>query len=833
MNSTYLTALANKTVAPRAHPMHIAIVISTLLGGTSLGDTLPFSSYTSSVFALRASAIHRLHLGEVGDQGIWRYDSHTDEFRRVAPFAYRGEHATPRLAAYEDRIVVQGADYHEFDIASGRLLRRYQTLHPTLRAWRLHGPFVPQAIADELGIPAGTYGFLSCPGGVFCPPFVVPEFGEVQDNEQRNRDVLFFRSYDPADAQIRWAMTFPTDPAAPNVSARGIAIGSTQHALFSFTNRHPTRSVLPLIEELHSLETTGGVLTQGNLLRRRFFSSEPVPEIKAFTYVPRLDRLFHITQYRAPFSELLFRYESLLGEGNVIERVTENTNNNGEAIFTDAIASLPDALPANYEQLVPVIGNGPGANGTYWRSDLFFYNPSTAVMDITYRRVSTPDVTRTMSLAPHASTVIRDVLAELGGGPSGDGVTNDGILITAPYRWGSQLSAYSRTYTLSADGGTFGQAVPAVPSRLGYTNHHSEFISTGDSSMAGHSMIILDKRNYGQYRHNIGVVNDTGTAINVRLRYGVVSSLPVTDPDLERTITVPAHTVSNTNLEQLFPERVVRTRSPRIWITADTPAPIWLSIVDNITGDATFVPYTLYALRGTSTATATVPAVAHSPGALGSFWRTDLYGFFPIVDPDESPQQPLVMTIHGGCSSQARLVGETGADTDADSYWHNVFPDVARQVRCDETGSLAALRVRISSWTAGFTRTYTTRADGGTFGEMLPFFPPNGWPVQHFAGVVVDEHFRSNLGLHNGMDRDATYQLQLYDRQGMLIADVSHVLSRGETRQAAIRAWFKNDLPVGIHGLTVIPLADDSDQGRSWAYVAIVDNRTNDPTIWW
>jgi hypothetical protein len=41
-------------------------------------------------------------------------------------------------------------------------------------------------------------------------------------------------------------------------------------------------------------------------------------------------------------------------------------------------------------------------------------------------------------------------------------------------------------------------------------------------------------------------------------------------------------------------------------------------------------------------------------------------------------------------------------------------------------------------------------------------------------------------------------------------------------------------LPEGTYGLTVLPLDDPANriEGRSWAFVSLVDNVTNDPTHW-
>jgi hypothetical protein len=137
----------------------------------------------------------------------------------------------------------------------------------------------------------------------------------------------------------------------------------------------------------------------------------------------------------------------------------------------DAVTAVPAALPERYVQMIPAIGELHGQNNTFWRSDLWLYNPADTDTDVTLRRVVRPAQTSVRHLPAHGSLALRNVLSVLGGGAAGDGVTLDALVIEAPYRWGAQLSAYSRTFTDAPDGGTYGQAVPAVPTTAGYSTH--------------------------------------------------------------------------------------------------------------------------------------------------------------------------------------------------------------------------------------------------------------------------------------------------------------------------------------------------------------------------
>jgi hypothetical protein len=170
-----------------------------------------------------------------------------------------------------------------------------------------------------------------------------------------------------------------------------------------------------------------------------------------------------------------------------------------------------------------------------------------------------------------------------------------------------------------------------------------------------------------------------------------------------------------------------------------------------------------------------------------------------------------------------------------------VIADVVRHFApcADEESSKGALEISSGSWFAGYSRTYTTRPDGGTYGSMLPLYPPGGWPAQHFAGLEVAAEQRINVGLYNGLGGTAvTHRLLLYSADGALRAERELVVEAGALVQQPLEELLglaQGELEPGLYGLSVIPLKDHAAgvEGRCWAFVSLVNNATNDPVNLW
>jgi len=754
------------------------------------------------------------------------------------------------VAAFEDRLLVQATNYLEYDLATMRLLRRYRGADGVGGLWTFQGTLVTETQGARLGIKPGVYGYPVCPptsGSTPSCEFLLQLPGHPAASMNRVfYDFLYRRGIRPEDSK-------------PELVAELPAVGDqTYRRLFSFDERRkrllewgegaegPNRFIE--VTRFSELQMQGDRLGSESVLleRKRDFRPVPVAEWRAavaFGYDFKTDSLLHNWFYYEKGRHFRFTRSPLdLSSEQVIDR---ESYDNGAIPFS--FTSVPAPLPSEYEQVIPVIGNGAGANDTYWKSDLWLFNPSDEPMTCMIRRVASPTSQREVILPAHGSLKLADVLRLFGGGPAtigGDGVINDALMITSTYRWGEQLVAYSRTFTASSRpderGGTYGQAVPAVPSRVGYSTHLPLFERSSEVFYNTQTEFIIDRRDPARFRHNIGVVNDSAETLTVGLRYGSLGTVP---PEAERSFSVPPHSVSNTNVENLFSAEVMANRGPRVWITVSRPTPVWMSVVDNLTGDASFIPYTIFGIRSDAETKSAIPVVARTKGANGTFWRTDLYGVFPQIvreDPEQRPRANFYPAF--GCQSTTAiehlLDGVAGPPPPPGLFWllhwHSIFPDVVGQfAQCGTENAAGAIELPLASWMSGYSRTYTTRAsDGGSYGEILPFYPAGGWPVQHFSGIDVNATFRINLGLYNGLDRPVKHRLLLYDEKGRLVAERDRTLEPRQQLQLPLGEIFGN-LATGLYGLSVVPLDNEQGQGKSWAYVAVVDNITNDPSNFW
>ncbi len=868
------------------------VVTSALLAfaaSAAFPETPTWEESTQRVLMTRHHWRDPVHSGVYS--GLWDFDPATGALRslrpltltsdsdRVIPYANSGDGIS--VATVDHRVVVQMWPYYmDIEAESWRLLRRYPPaagLQPV--GWAAVGPMLSTAAASPMGLAPGLYGFAHC----FLPLLASTEFGpqpqcEPQEYstweggyEQGDTSLLVRRSLDPVLGELTIVgQTTPQDywfylkPTLSFDPERGAFWRGGQRTI----------ELLPV---------TDGVIGSPSLTHELDFPPFDREEAETFAlyYHPQRRRFFGLARELEWGDPVFFS----LDEDLSLLETYDIPHDQGLLGWPIAMTSLATP-PTSYVQTVPIVSSAPGRYETSWSTDLWLYNPSPEPMTVQVRRVQRPDVERAVDLPAQGSVKIADALTWIGGGPDGDGTPNDALVLTSPSRWGQELVAVSRTFTGDGNGGTYGQAVPAVPGRVGYSNHlpydkdGSILLNVFLPSLRA-SNLTLDRRTPGQYRHNLGVVNDGDEPVKLTLVWGWVDPdrdklEPRRPPEALQHINVAAHTVKIVNLEEWFPSAARDGWPPRIAVFGDRPALLWLSMADNLTGDATFVPYTNFHFRGDRPYEFSVlPAAAHTPGREGTFWVTDLYGYqgnvetaFPTLEdtydrpivnfyPERPAQQCGGASLHGGITDH--LDGSIGMPLDdwiatmtaggfppshvqyALRGWRMVFPDVVHLfAECaGEQDIQGGLEIATQSWTAGYSRTYTTREDGGTYGSMLPLYPPHGWPVQHFAGIEVADGFRINVGFFNGDHEHAiTHRVTLYAADGSEVASAQFELAPLRSRQDPLEELLglpKGSLASGTYGLTVEPLDDDEHgvEGRSWAYVSVVDNTTGDPANWW
>jgi hypothetical protein len=800
------------------------------------------------------------------DLALWSFDPDTSAWERLRYFAYNAEQELDQtqrgcaLAAADGVVSFQAWPMNlELEPGSYRILRRTSPIaDPAAVGLSVQGPQVGHSDSARLGLEPGTYGIGVCriiaplfPTAQVCDPYLLPGTDQPVECRPASPWPLVFR--DQAAGLDLTALLPPLDWPP--------WLGSVHPTLSLDAERNAFWRGTPRGVEL--VPVAGGAI--GQPVESRTFEFPPFdnPErvLNTLFYHPQRHQFFLTTD----------GYDFLSLDESFEKIADFELSNTPLPVTMTSLGEPPESL----EQLLPVVAHTPGVNDTFWTSDLWLFNPSSEPTTVTLRRVAAPGQACTVELAGHASTRIADALAFLGGGPGGDGAAHDAVLVTSPYRWGEQLVAASRTFTAAEGGGTFGHAVTAAPGRAGYSNHlvypgepEPAWISypVGLNVPAGSSTLYADRRVPGQFRHNLGVVNDFDQTVTLTLLWGFLEGgrnyypayMALRPASAIQSVEVAPHSVRILALESLFPPEVAEVWPPRIAVWGSRPVALWTSMVDNLTGDATFVPYSamhwgsdLYNHQILDVRAA-APVVAHTSGEGGTAWRTDLYGGDEQLAGYAAAAWLHPQDLAHDCNG-AGLLGEVEAVLwpevaqppeaweDRSTMWGTVYPDVARAFApcASEQDLHAGFELLSATWLMGWTRTYTTRPDGGTYGEMLPLYPLGGWPVQHFAGVEVGERFRVNVGLFNGEHEHAiTHRITLYAADGHQVAERTLTLQPLASFQRRLEHLFGLDvgsIPAGTYGMTVLPLDDPANgvKGRSWAWVSLVDNVTGDPTNWW
>jgi hypothetical protein len=159
--------------------------------------------------------------------------------------------------------------------------------------------------------------------------------------------------------------------------------------------------------------------------------------------------------------------------------------------------------------LIPVATAGPGANNTFFRTDVAIMNvgdaPGTGTMRFYSRTGSFVD--RNVALPALQSQVINDIVSSLFGITS----TDVGYIVFTPTS--GRFALTSRTYTtVQGQAATFGSGVPTLAQSAG--KRAGETIRFGgieDSALA-----TVQAARGGTFRTNIGLVETTGEAVVVR-----------------------------------------------------------------------------------------------------------------------------------------------------------------------------------------------------------------------------------------------------------------------------------------------------------------------------
>lgn len=413
--------------------------------------------------------------------------------------------------------------------------------------------------------------------------------------------------------------------------------------------------------------------------------------------------------------------------------------------FADA-APLTERPRVGRAQTIPVVAHLFGIGGTEFVSDVRIANPKTIPVTATLLFTRSGEDGRTdfsaieVALSAGQTLMLDDVVA--------------GVFLTAGS--GSlevlgDVIVMSRTYALS-DSGTMGQQVPA---NLDTTARDEAPIYAGPFPLPG-------------FRLNLGLTEVGGGSGIVRVGTREYAIAPFSHIQV-------AYGSSLTKISV---------------VSGDARVSAYLSQVDNVSGDAMFIP----AVRLRASRAVMAPALS-ATGANGVKWRSDFWSLLP--EPPLQIDSDFVywtgdrrQNMFGFRDLQVDVVGLAFGQPHTVGAIHSILP-----------GEMLA---------------YTRIATDGV-SQFVPFVEVDAPLEQHLLFIESGAGFRTNIGLVT--DQEVRAMVVVYDSSGVE-AERMLLATAGGVAQGPVRAAVTGGRAV-VHFL----------QGRGRAYASLVDNGTGDATF--
>ena len=234
------------------------------------------------------------------------------------------------------------------------------------------------------------------------------------------------------------------------------------------------------------------------------------------------------------------------------------------------LALLVASLGSAQQLYVPAAAHTSGAAGTVWRTDLEVKaqggEPASFTVELLEERTANPDpLSVSFSLAAGESLRLVDIVdTEFGFDGSG------ALRLTAVE---GAILATSRTYNTNPNG-TFGQYIPGFEAEA--------------AAEHGQDYVLMQLSSSASYRTNVGFVNRTDAELALEIDLytaapSLLGSVPVTLRPYEMR-QIPAVFTQVTSEEVEDGYAIVRT------ITEGGRFFAYASVVDNLSGDAIFIP---------------------------------------------------------------------------------------------------------------------------------------------------------------------------------------------------------------------------------------------------
>ena len=362
------------------------------------------------------------------------------------------------------------------------------------------------------------------------------------------------------------AVTIDADSAGSSAQLRATSRTFTTGKVGTYGQSVPEVQPRQLQKTLYvtGIQSTDAYRTNIGLVNRG--TTEITPALTLYQKDGTVIATKNVTLAPSSFQQsALWSYFPEVGSGSYQVLTLKIGSNESDAV--SAYASVVDnitqdpvyiqAVPAPIEQslILPAVGRAPGANGTFWRSDVTLFNPNSDALNVT---LSYNGTDQALTIPAKDTIVMADILSSFGA-TSGNGA------LYASWNAATGPVVTSRTYTSVETGGTFGQSIDPIAA-FGATSY------------------VPGLRNDASFRSNVGFVNggwneETFTVV-------VLSSFGT---ELARaTITLGAKEQRQYSVSSLFPN--VNSSSFTLAVQGSAGAQLFAygSMVDNASGDPVF-----------------------------------------------------------------------------------------------------------------------------------------------------------------------------------------------------------------------------------------------------
>jgi subtilisin-like proprotein convertase family protein len=214
-----------------------------------------------------------------------------------------------------------------------------------------------------------------------------------------------------------------------------------------------------------------------------------------------------------------------------------------------------------------------------------------------------------------------------------------------------------------------------------------------------------------------------------------------------------------------------------------------------------------------------IPAVAHTPGAAGTFFVSDL----ALSNSGAASEVLLVLTPSGVDGTRSYRAMRVGLPSQASL----LLRDVVRSLFDFEgTGTLAVIggeEIHLTS------RTYNISAagSGGTFGQTIPSVPAHRTvapgEVLHLTQVRATTDYRTNIGAIESEGTATDIRITLRDHEGAIRATTERTIPPFSHLQFPLSS-ITDAGPIPVASVEIRNLSG----GAIAAYASIVDNRSGD-----